>query len=145
MPSSDPRKKTTRKRTTTRKHAATKTVDTEVVETASTDSSNSVQPSQAQVLDTISGVHQEAFGVVRTLADQASEDARQIGQQSRSYVQRVAFSSFLEGYSEGDTQEQSPFLQLRQQLEASRPEPTNLLTLNGSTSLALLESSPQSL
>lgn len=145
MPSSDPRKKTTGKRTT-RKRAANKTVNAEVVAseaTSNTQPPNSAQPSQTQVFDTVSGVHQEAFAVVQTLAGQVSEDARQIGQQSRGYVQRVAFSSFLDGYNEGDAQGQSPFSQLRQQLEASRPEP-NLLPLSGSTNLALPESCPQS-
>ena len=95
-------------------------------------------------LTTASAVQSEVVAVTKQLAKDVSADAYAIGQQTAEYVNQQAFSAFLRGYNEGAAKATSPFLQLRQQLSASKPKPITLLSVPGSTSTALPESYPAS-
>ena len=97
-----------------------------------------------QPLTTASSVQSEVVAVTQQLAADVSADAYAIGQQTAEYVNQQAFSAFLQGYNEGAAKATSPFLQLRQQLSASKPQPINLHSLSGSTSTALPERCPAS-
>lgn len=95
-------------------------------------------------LDTASAVQSEVVAVTQQLAADVSADAYAIGQQTAEYVNQQAFSAFLKGYNEGAAKATSPFLQLRQQLSASKPNPITLLPAAGSTNTALPEHCPAS-
>ena len=100
--------------------------------------------SKSQPLTTASAVQSEVVAVTKQLASDVSADAYAIGQQTAEYVNQQAFSAFLRGYNEGAAKATSPFSQLRQQLSASKPQPISLLSVSGSTSMALPENCPAS-
>ena len=89
-----------------------------------------------EALNTASAVQSEVIAVTQQLAADVSADAYAIGQQTAEYVNQQAFSAFLKGYNEGAAKATSPFLQLRQQLLASKPQPIVLLPASGSTNTA---------
>ena len=95
-------------------------------------------------INTANIVQSEVVAVTQQLAKDVSADAYAIGQQTAEYVNQQAFSAFLRGYNEGAAKATSPFLQLRQQLSASKPQPIVLLPASGSMSTAAPENSPLS-
>ena len=106
--------------------------------TANSTSPNSSQPPS---IDAANTVQSEVLAVTQQLASDVSADAYAVGLQTAEYVNQRAFASFMRGYNEGAAKATSPFLQLRQQLAASKPKPVRLF---GSTSTATPENCPAS-
>ena len=101
----------------------------------------SAETKSASTLDAAQTVQSEVIAVTQQLASDISADAYAVGLQTAEYVNQRAFASFIRGYNEGAAKATSPFLQLRQQLAASKPKPVRLF---GSTSTATPENCPAS-